>query len=183
MRVIRAAEHVPVPWKNGGGTATAIAAEPQGAGFDDFDWRLAGARVAAAGPFSHFPGVDRVMLILSGGSLVLDGLAAGRAILTKASAPFAFPGDVPVTAEVPEGPIDNLNLMVDRRRFRASARRIALGPPQAIAAAGTLLVYCEAGAIEAGGLRLGPGDTLVAREAVTLSGRGDAIVLEVLPAA
>ena len=179
MRVIRASQHVVVPWKNGGGTATDIVGSPEGAGFDGFDWRLSGARVAKPGPFSVFPDVDRTMFILSGGRLELEGLPGGRATLTSGSEPFDFPGDVPVTAAVPEGPIDNLNLMVDRRRFGRATRRLAIKGSVAIEPRGRLLVYCERGSLEAGGVRLSEKDTLVAEGPVTLGGDGMAIVMQV----
>jgi hypothetical protein len=181
MRVIRASQHVVVPWKNGGGTATDIVASPEGAGFEGFDWRLSGARVAKPGPFSVFPDVDRTMFILSGGRLELAGLPGGPATLTSDSPPYDFPGDIPVTAEVPEGPIDNLNLMIDRRRFARAARRMTLAGPAAIEPRGVVLVYCERGVLQAGGIRLDEKDTLVAEGRVTLGGVGSAIVMEIWP--
>ena len=51
------------PWKNGGGETAEIAVSPAGAGFDDFDWRISTAIVAQSGPFSGFPGVDRVLTL------------------------------------------------------------------------------------------------------------------------
>ena len=180
MRLIRAGEHVAVPWKNGGGTATNIVAAPEGAGFDAFDWRLSGAQVARTGPFSIFPFIDRTMLILSPGRLELDGFG-GSVTLTKASPPFDFPGDIAVSARAPDGPIDNLNLMFDRRRFRSATRRLAVREATPIEPRGVLLVYCEAGMLEAGGLRLAANDTLVAGGPVALTGAGEAIVMEIWP--
>jgi uncharacterized protein len=178
MRIIRKSEHVTVPWKNGGGTATNIVAEPESAGFDAFDWRLSGAHVGKAGPFSLFPDVDRTMLILRGGALVIHGLPGGDVTLTMDSAPFDFPGDVAVSATVPDGPIDNLNVMVDRRRFRSAARRVVIGRPETIRPRGVLLVCCERGTMAVGDEKLGEGDTLVTQEAVQLSG-GAAIIVDI----
>ena len=59
MRVLRAADYPRMPWKNGGGETAEILVEPAGAPLDSFDWRLSMARVAADGPFSLFPGVER----------------------------------------------------------------------------------------------------------------------------
>jgi uncharacterized protein len=171
MRIIRANAQVVVPWKNGGGTATDIIASPDGAGFDTFDWRLSGAHVGREGPFSLFPNIDRAMLILSGGELVMQGLPQGDVRLSRESAPFQFPGDVQVTAMVPNGPIDNLNLMWDRRRYRAKVWRASFEHPQMIEPKGVLLVYCEAGTLTVGQEQLSAGDTLVTEEAVTLAGK------------
>lgn len=183
MRIIRASEQVAVPWKNGGGSASAIAGEPEGTGFEGFDWRLSGARVEREGPFSIFPDVDRIMFILSGGRLILRGLGAAPVELTSASEPLAFPGDVLVTAEVPDGAIRNLNLMTDRRRLRADAKRIAIRdrleiePPPG----GVLLIYCEADGLSVDANRLGRDDTLVARAPVSLAGEGSAILFRLAP--
>jgi uncharacterized protein len=179
MRIIRKSEHVTVPWKNGGGTATDIVAEPEGAGFDAFDWRLSGAHVGRAGPFSLFPHVDRTMLILRGEALVIHGLPGGDVTLTRDSAPFDFPGDVQVSATVPGGPIDNLNVMVDRRRFRSVARRAVIGRPETIRPRGVLLIYCERGVTTVGNKRLAEGDTLMADKAVTLESQEECNVIVV----
>jgi environmental stress-induced protein Ves len=66
------------PWKNGGGTTTEIAVHPEGAGWDDFLWRVGIADITKSGPFSSFPGVDRSILLLdcppdSGLNLSIDG--------------------------------------------------------------------------------------------------------------
>ena len=183
MRIIRAHEQVIVPWKNGGGTAANIVASPEGAGFDAFDWRLSGAHVGQPGPFSLFPHTDRTMLILSEGELVLDGLGQEPVTLAKSSPPFAFPGDVAVTAAVPKGPIDNLNVMVDRRRFRSKVWRTALPFGETLRPEGTLLVYCESGEISVGSEVLARGDTAVSTEPLTMSAASgsQAIVILITP--
>ena len=67
-----------MPWKNGGGTTTEIAVHPEGAGWDDFLWRVGIADIAQSGPFSSFAGIDRSIVLLdcppdSGMSLTVDG--------------------------------------------------------------------------------------------------------------
>ena len=52
-----------MPWKNGGGVTSELARSPQA---DEFDWRLSVAEVATDGPFSQFPGIDRLLVLLSG---------------------------------------------------------------------------------------------------------------------
>ncbi len=146
MRIIRAAQHKTVPWKNGGGTATAIAEHPPGAGFDSFDWRLSGAHVGRDGPFSLFPHVDRTMFILRGKALHLHGLGSAPVVLTPSSAPFRFPGDVAVSATLPDGPIDDLNIMTDRRRFSHKAQRLVEGHHPLIVN-DTVLIFAEAGPV------------------------------------
>lgn len=173
MRIIRAREHQVVPWKNGGGTASNIIASPEGAGFDAFDWRLSGAHVERDGLFSIFPGVDRTMLILEGHELALHGRDEQPVVLTKQSAPYDFPGDIPISATLPDGAIRNLNIMSHRERFRHSVRRSGLSIDETIAPKGTLLVYVETGTVFTTRLdgrdTLGMGDTLVSNAPVALS--------------
>ena len=66
MRILRAESYRRMPWKNGGGETTEIAVSPEGAGLDDFDWRVSMARVESSGPFSLFAGIDRTLAILEG---------------------------------------------------------------------------------------------------------------------
>ncbi|NEE21462.1 HutD family protein, partial [Streptomyces sp. SID7499] len=40
VRILRAADRAPVPWKNGGGIVREIATGPEDAGTDAFDWRV-----------------------------------------------------------------------------------------------------------------------------------------------
>ena len=115
------AERVFRPWKNGGGTTAEILAAPEGAGFDAFDWRISTARVEASGPFSLFPGADRVLTVLEGGGIALD-LAGERHALDASAPPFAFPGDVPCFGHLDAGPLLDLNVMV-RRPWTADVRR------------------------------------------------------------
>jgi environmental stress-induced protein Ves len=113
VRLLRAIDRAPVPWKNGGGVTTEIAASPPGAGFDDFDWRVSMAQVATDGPFSIFPGIDRVLVVLEGGfRLQVEGQPIVE--LIPSSAPLAFPGDVPANAELLSGPALDLNAMARR---------------------------------------------------------------------
>jgi environmental stress-induced protein Ves len=124
--VFRLAERVFRPWKNGGGETAEIAVSPAGAGFENFDWRISTAIVAASGPFSVFAGVDRVLTVLEGGAMVLtvDGCEHR---LDAASQPFAFPGDVPVSAHLEGGKLLDFNVMV-RRPLRADVTRGPLTP-------------------------------------------------------
>lgn len=115
------------PWKNGGGETAEILASPPGAGLDGFDWRLSTAIVAADGPFSVFPGVDRVLTLIEGGTMLLTVDGSSQR-LTPDSAPFAFAGDTPCSALVEGGPILDFNVMV-RRPLRVRVTRGPLAVP------------------------------------------------------
>jgi environmental stress-induced protein Ves len=122
MDILRVDGLPAVPWKNGGGITRAIAAVPAGADFDTADWRLDRSDIARAGPFSHLPGIDRLLLPLGVGLLLgFDGAAPeprdafltvgfdGAASAACALAETAAPGGVQV-----------LNLLL--RRGRAAGR-------------------------------------------------------------
>ncbi|MBZ9869028.1 HutD family protein [Mesorhizobium sp. CA15] len=123
MRIFRAADYRVMPWKNGGGTTTEIAVSPDGAGLDDFDWRISMARVETSGPFSSFAGIDRTLSVLEGEGIILDIAGQAPARLTMASAPLAFPGDVPTGAALIGGPITDLNIMTRRGRMAHEVER------------------------------------------------------------
>jgi environmental stress-induced protein Ves len=126
MRILRAGRHRRMPWKNGGGETTEIIASPEGAGLDDFDWRISMARVAADGPFSRFAHVDRTLCLIAGEGLALTIAGRPEVLLTQASPPFRFPGDVAVTSRLVEGPITDLNVMTRRGRWSHKVTRLSL---------------------------------------------------------
>jgi uncharacterized protein len=126
--VLRAAERAAVPWKNGGGFTREVAVHPPGSDFERFDWRVSIAEIAAPGPFSVFPDIDRRMVVLSGRlTLAIDGSAP--LTLTPESPAVAFAGDVAAFAEPHGGPVVDLNVMTRRGHCTADLRRLELRSP------------------------------------------------------
>jgi uncharacterized protein len=142
MRIFRAGQHRRMPWKNGGGETTEIIAFPEGAGLDEFEWRISMARVAMDGPFSSFPDVERTLCVIEGEGLALTIAGQPEVLLGGASAPFGFPGDVAVTSRLAKGPITDLNVMTRRRRWSHKVTRLFVGGARLIerAAGVTLLL-------------------------------------------
>lgn len=103
------------PWKNGGGTTQEIACWPPGAGLESFSWRISIARIARSGPFSAFPGIDRVITLLDGAGVRLHS-ADGRIdhALDEALQPFAFSGDVALDCDVLGDACHDFNVMTRR---------------------------------------------------------------------
>lgn len=165
MRILRAAEYRVMPWKNGGGTTTEIAVSPDGAGLDDFDWRVSMARVENGGPFSGFAGVDRTLAVLDGEGIVLDIAGQAPEELTSTSAPLFFPADVPTQASLIAGPITDLNVMTRRGRMTHKVERLVISAPLDIRVeAAATLVLCGEGTVTAGlagTVKLEPRDTLI----------------------
>jgi len=71
MKIWHKQDYKTMPWKNGGGSTTELAVFPEGAGLDEFYWRLSMAQVSSDGAFSHFAQIDRTLAILTGQGLVL----------------------------------------------------------------------------------------------------------------
>ncbi|MBZ9844562.1 HutD family protein [Mesorhizobium sp. CA5] len=165
MKILRAADYRVMPWKNGGGTTTEIAVSPDGAGLEDFDWRVSMARVETSGPFSSFAGIDRTLSVLEGEGIILDIAGQAPARLTTASAPLAFPGDVPTGAALIGGPITDLNVMTRRGRMVHEVERRSFTAEIRIAprADTTLVLAVGAGAtlFTDDASSLGPLDTLI----------------------
>ena len=59
---------------------------PAGAPLAAFDWRVSVADVAADGPFSRFPGVDRVLVLIAGAGMRLGTRCPGRRIARRVRA-------------------------------------------------------------------------------------------------
>ena len=136
-----AVERLPaMPWKNGGGVTREIVCVPAGAGLDEFDWRVSIATIAASGPFSAFPGIDRVITLLQGGGVHLrsrDGAIDHR--LDTPLAPFAFPGEAVIDAQLLAGECRDLNVMTRRGRCRAQVLVQRVAGELASSHAGVLL--------------------------------------------
>lgn len=129
MRIIRAAECRTMPWKNGGGTTTEIAAHPPGASLDEFDWRVSMAHVGTDGPFSVFPGIDRTLSVLTGNGIALAFDGGETARLDRSSPPYPFAAERPVEGRLVDGPIDDLNVMTRRGRWRHEVQRLSGSVP------------------------------------------------------
>lgn len=169
MRILRAASHKRMPWKNGGGLTTEIAIHPQGASLDGFDWRLSMATVSADGPFSLFAGIDRTLSVLEGEGIVLSVDDLPDAELRRASQPFPFAADKPSSARLLGGAILDFNVMTRRGRFSHRVERFDARRQVALSPATTTVVFCAAGlaAIRSGEVN----ETLAAHDAAIV---GDA---------
>jgi uncharacterized protein len=122
-RNLIAANSLPsVPWKNGGGTTREVLKFPLSSTIETFDWRISIAAVAASGPFSLFPDIDRTMIVADGEGIELDD-KKNRIVLGQADEPFSFPGEIPYYGTLADGPIADVNVMTRRTRYSHSMRR------------------------------------------------------------
>jgi hypothetical protein len=135
-----------MPWKNGGGVTTEIAAHPPGAGLDAVDWRLSLAEVAVDGPFSRFPGIDRTLVLLDGAGVRLE--SDGHVVeLRVPYEPYGFSGDLEVHCRLLAGPVRDFNLMLRRGCVRGALSVLHDGGAR-IPAAAERFCFVAAGAIE-----------------------------------
>ncbi|MER8046704.1 HutD family protein [Streptomyces sp. NPDC094032] len=111
----------PGRWRNGGGATREIVARPSAT--EEFRWRASVADIDADGPFSPFPGVDRTLTLLTGDGVRLTCPGQFDRLLTRVGEPFAFSGDLNLTAELPGGPCWVLNIMTRRDRWTARVAR------------------------------------------------------------
>ena len=126
VKVLRASDRVATPWKNGGGVTYQVASEPAGASLSDFDWRVSIAQITSSGPFSVFPDVDRILIIL-GGRLALSVDGQVGALATPRTAAQTFAGDVAAWAMPIGEPVEDLNLMYRRGRFQGEIKQLRAG--------------------------------------------------------
>ncbi|GAA5061945.1 HutD/Ves family protein [Streptomyces similanensis] len=173
-QILRAEDRTPGPWKNGGGLTSEIAVHPRDAAAGDFGWRVSIADVASGGPFSAFPGVDRIITLVDGPGMTLTVDGVARQVDT-AYEPFAFSGDAVTECRLLDGPIVDFNVMVRRSEMTARVRVVRAGT-SVRAAAGT----CVLAIVLDGSAALGQAEIRLGRlDAVLLSdGDGDSFTVD-----
>ncbi|MDJ0339368.1 HutD family protein [Cryobacterium sp. PH31-O1] len=109
--ILRAADRVDVPWRNGAGVTSEILVSPAAG---DFDWRLSIATIDSTAPFSTFAGVDRCLLALSQHGL--DLIDQGPLVRLGQFESHSFAGENEVASANVTRPTLALNLMTRRGR-------------------------------------------------------------------
>lgn len=143
MQLINPDQYRRMAWKNGLGVTTEIARSP--ADGESFDWRVSIASVERDGPFSRFPGLDRILLVLEGPGLFLEQHGLGTRLAPLE--PFAFSGDEATIGRLISGPIRDFNVITRRGVTRARLEVLQGGQATVVNAGnGRALLYCHAGA-------------------------------------
>lgn len=107
MRLVRASDVAPVPWRNGGGITRELLAWPASEGWR---LRLSMADIAQDGSFSAYPGVTRGFAVLDGVGVVLE-LPAGPCTVRPGDGPLTFDGADAPACRLLDGPVRDVNLM------------------------------------------------------------------------
>lgn len=180
MRILRRDDYRKMPWKNGKGVTEEVASFPDGAGLDDFGWRLSIAHVAEDGPFSVFPGIDRTITLLVGKGMMLD-LPGERVALEPNGAPFSFSGELKIASHNVSGETVDFNVMTRRGVYTHKVTRISAG--EVMGKALTFLL-CLEGELAIQGSQLRPLDVirLEDNEMAAIEGEGPLLKIEIAPA-
>ena len=126
------------PWKNGGGVTHDIAdasrpgADP--AGWEGMVWRLGRTAIVQPGSFSDLTGYERLQAVIVGSGLVLEG-ASGEIDLRRPFTPVRYDGGLPLVSRLENGPVEVVNLIVDRALCRADLAAPEPGETLALAPA------------------------------------------------
>ena len=183
LEIVRFAALSCVPWRNGGGVTREVAVG--GSGGQHFNWRISIADVNVPGPFSAFPGVDRIITLVAGErlDLVIDGVEHVLGL----GAPLSFDGASQTSCMLPFGPTRDLNVMTRRDRHSAAVTMTDLSETRPLAVArGQVLVLLSGSAVvtstDAGRAELRPLDAVCpagpAIRRVMGSGRAAVVLIE-----
>lgn len=114
MELLKAVNYKRMRWKNGAGYTVELA-RSEGDSLELFDWRISMADVKASGDFSKFQGMQRILTVLEGQSILLNIDDHNRHLRTLESAQFS--GDSVTRCELVEGPIRDFNLIYDPQKY------------------------------------------------------------------
>jgi environmental stress-induced protein Ves len=173
--LVRAADAVVMPWRNGGGiTREYLTSTAE----DGLDWRLSVAQVASDGPFSEFPGLDRMLVLLEGNGMTLSFDDATVRLIDQLDH-HRFAGEAAVNATLIDGPTRDLNLFWLRHRWTAELQ--VLRAPCTSPAGATVLVYVTDGCARSEGQLLASGDLCVPEEPMSFEGDATLVVFVLSP--
>ncbi len=192
LRLIPAARGQRTRWKNDGGWTTELARDDE-RGTGAFRWRISIAEIERDGPFSHFTGVERDLLLLEGNGIELDIDDAEPLRLTHRFAHARFSGESTVGCRLLAGATRDFNVMARRDVARAEViARPLVGPMVIFPERGAeWFVHVFAGhAVARSGehrLALGPGDSLQADfceeggARIVIDGGGEIVLVKFVP--
>ncbi len=172
MRRIPRSEFRTAPWKNGGGVTHEIARLDAGPALV---WRISLAEVGRDGPFSSFPGLMRVLTVIDGAGLDLEGPT--QILHALPLEPVRFSGDTPIHGRLRDGPCRDVNVIFDAGKV---AVEVMVLHPDAIGTATAVLAL--SGEVRVGEVVLAPGDyAWTEREAVQTGAGGRALLIDLSP--
>ncbi len=173
MIVRLATDDCPVkPWANGGGLTQEVAAV-----FDEADqlvWRVSIAEIAHDGPFSLFPGMERLHTIIGGAGLELLGEDTNLSV--RPLRPLRFSGALPLSARLLDGVCRAFNVIFDPRKVMAEIE-VRTGPLPIPLAAHDMIYLVAGAAVLDGDMEVSSGDVVCADQAHMLVMTSEAVAL------
>lgn len=148
LGIVRFADIPVIPWRNGGGVTREVVASGAsvasgGPDPQEFDWRVSIADVSEPGPFSVFPGVDRVITLVEGERMELD--IDGVVHVLGLHESLSFDGASQASCSLPAGPTRDVNVMTRRDRLSAAVAVRDLSDTRPIAVSGAQIVVLLTG--------------------------------------
>ena len=165
IEIIRFATLGVQPWKNGAGTTREIARDRAD---ETWDWRISVADVVSEAPFSSFPGIDRILVLLEGEGMTL-AFEDGRRLPVLPPFGFArFEGEAALRGVPVQGGTRDFNVMWRRASIAAGfeVRTVTDTCALPITPADTWVVHVAAGAVALPGI----GETLERGDTAVVSG-------------
>lgn len=179
LRFLAGAAARRVRWRNGLGWTRELLCVPDA---DDWTWRLSIAEIEQTAPFSSFPGIDRVLVLLSGSRLRLAFDDGETQLLEAPYAHHRFAGERAVTGELLAGPTRDFNLMWKRDAVDAQLEVLAFDGPLRIETSADAegAIHLLQGSAVLEGFALEPEDTVTyaatsTPRSLVLEGRGTAL--------
>ncbi len=182
MRIIPQTDFKQGRWRNGQGVSWEIASH-QAQGAPDFAWRFAKARIDNDVPFSIYPGMDRIFMMLDGGGMDLN-FESGKVLrVHEKFVPHQFSCDVPLQCKLLDGPSVDLNLFAARDTYGLSANIETLEGEKHFKTEGSIVVfYALQKTCIVNGSNLNEGDAAVASHEDTfhLAGHSASVFVGIL---
>jgi environmental stress-induced protein Ves len=100
-----------MPWRNRQGITTELAREDAPGQPSGLLWRISRATIDKPTPYSAFPGIERVHVLLAGAGFTIE-FDDGVDTLNEKFQTLRFAGDRPARCKLLQGPCDVLNILV-----------------------------------------------------------------------
>lgn len=121
-----------VLWKNGAGTTKELYRLVDPDDNENFLLRISMATVATSAPFSTFPGIDRILFLVSGNGMGLVFKSGKQMLMDKLFEPIEFPGEEEVSCRLIQGECLDFNVMVQRHKGKAQVQICSLDEYKAL---------------------------------------------------
>ncbi|GAA3537073.1 HutD family protein [Zobellella aerophila] len=113
-RILGPGDFIDMPWKNGGGVTRELYRLAGAEGGDAFDFRISMAKVGQSGPFSFYPGIDRVLMLVEGGGFRLNFADNDAVSLDRPFEPVFFTGEQAIQCDLLSAECLDFNVMTNR---------------------------------------------------------------------